>query len=87
MISLKVDGIPIRVAKGSTVLDAARHAKVYVPTLCYQPELERFGACRLCLVEVEGFKKTCCCMYYSCDGRYGGKDKNSRNRQHEKDYC
>jgi len=57
MISVTVDGISVELEEGSSVLDATMAAKVYVPTLCYQGNLERFGACRLCLVEVEGFRK------------------------------
>ncbi len=57
MISLTVDGTSVEVEEGSTILDAARLVKAYIPTLCYQGDLEHFGACRLCLVEIEGFKK------------------------------
>ncbi len=57
LVSLTIDGIQVSVEKGSTILDAAGKSGRYVPTLCYQPKLTRFGACRLCLVEVEGFRK------------------------------
>lgn len=57
LVSLSIDGIQVSVEKGSTILDAAGKSGRYVPTLCYQPKLTRFGACRLCLVEVEGFRK------------------------------
>ncbi|TAK32754.1 MAG: 4Fe-4S dicluster domain-containing protein [Chloroflexota bacterium] len=56
MISLTIEGRPVQVPEGSTVLDAARKAGVYVPTLCHDPDLKPYGACRLCLVEVEGVK-------------------------------
>ena len=40
--------------KGETILQAAQRAGIYVPTLCTHHELPSFGACRMCLVEVEG---------------------------------
>jgi formate dehydrogenase major subunit len=49
-----VDGEAVRVPKGSTVLQAARAADSYVPTLCFDDRLEQFGACRVCMVGVEG---------------------------------
>jgi formate dehydrogenase alpha subunit len=57
IVSLTIDNIQVSVEKGSTILDAARKYGVYIPTLCYYPKLTRFGACRLCLVQVEGFRK------------------------------
>jgi len=39
-----------------TVLEAALGASVYIPTLCYDPDLKPYGACRLCLVEIEGMR-------------------------------
>ncbi len=56
-ITLTIDDIQVSIEKGSTILDAACKQNIYVPTLCYQPKLTRFGACRLCLVEIEGFRK------------------------------
>lgn len=54
MISLTIDGRKIEVEEGITVLDAARHANIHIPTLCYLPEVQAIGACRVCLVEIEG---------------------------------
>ena len=53
-ITVIVDGIEVKVPKGSTVLDAARAAGIYVPTLCNIDGHKALGACRVCLVEVEG---------------------------------
>jgi predicted molibdopterin-dependent oxidoreductase YjgC len=53
-LSLEVDGEPVRVPEGSTLLEAVRAAGKDVPTLCYHPVLEPIGACRICVVEVEG---------------------------------
>lgn len=54
MPELEIDGVAVRVEQGRTVLDAARKAGVEIPTLCYHEALAPYGACRLCLVEVEG---------------------------------
>ena len=53
MPKLDIDGTSVQVDKGSTVLDAARKAGVDIPTLCHHEALAPYGACRLCLVEVE----------------------------------
>jgi formate dehydrogenase major subunit len=54
MINLTIDGKTIEVQEGTTVLEAAEQAGVYVPTLCHHPQLTPYGGCRLCMVEVEG---------------------------------
>jgi formate dehydrogenase alpha subunit len=53
-VSLTIDGRPISAAAGDTVLQAALAAGIDVPRLCFDPRLRPVGACRLCLVEVEG---------------------------------
>lgn len=53
-INLTIDGRPVATKSGSTLLEAARAAGIYVPTLCHDPDLKPWGACRLCLVEVDG---------------------------------
>lgn len=53
-IELAVDGRPVAVAPGSTLLDAAQAAGVELPTLCSHPDLQVRGSCRLCVVAVEG---------------------------------
>lgn len=54
MIRLTIDGRDVRAEAGSTVLDAARSAGIDIPTLCNIEGLKPFGACLVCLVEVEG---------------------------------
>jgi NADH-quinone oxidoreductase chain G len=54
MITVTVDGKKVEVPMGATILDAANAAGSRVPTLCHDKKLHPFGACRLCLVEVEG---------------------------------
>jgi predicted molibdopterin-dependent oxidoreductase YjgC len=54
MIELTVDGQPVRVFEGSTILDACRQAGIDTPTLCYGDTLTPVNVCRVCVVELEG---------------------------------
>ena len=54
MPSLMIDTVKIEVPEGTMLIDAAQQAGVRIPTLCYLEEIQRIGACRICLVEVEG---------------------------------
>ena len=49
-----IDGNELSFEDGETVLDVAKRAEIEIPTLCYDPRLTPAGACRMCLVEVEG---------------------------------
>lgn len=49
---MTVDGLALPIGPGDTILAACRRAGVTIPTLCYHPGLEPYGACRLCVVEV-----------------------------------
>ena len=52
-ILLQIDGRAVKATEGMTVLQAARCAEIPIPTLCHHDKLEPFGACRMCMVEVE----------------------------------
>ncbi len=54
MINVTIDGIPVQVEEGSTILDAAEKAGVHIPTLCHLKGIVAEGSCRMCQVEVEG---------------------------------
>lgn len=54
MPRIVIDGKELEVKEGTTILEAARGAGIYIPSLCYDPDLKPYGACRLCVVEVEG---------------------------------
>ena len=54
MIELTVDGEPVRVFEGSTILDACNRAGIDTPTLSYGDTLTPVNVCRVCVVEVEG---------------------------------
>jgi heterodisulfide reductase subunit A len=58
MISLSIDGRPVEVPAGTTVLEAARRLGINIPTLCYHDALKPYGGCRLCLVEVTAGNRT-----------------------------
>ena len=55
-MNLTIDGQSVQVEEGTSVLEAARKASIHIPTLCYLPEVQAIGACRVCLVEVAGNK-------------------------------
>ena len=55
-VTLTIDDQRVTVPEGSTVLDAIQSAGLYVPTLCHDPELKPYGACRLCIVQIEGIR-------------------------------
>ena len=55
-VKLTIDGKEVEVEKGATVLHAAQKAGVYIPTLCYHPDLQPYGGCRLCIVEIENMR-------------------------------
>lgn len=55
-ITLTIDGQKVRARRGTTVLEAAQENGIYIPTLCAHPNLPPFGACRLCIVEIEGMR-------------------------------
>ena len=54
MIKLTIDGKTVEVNEGTTVLNAAELADVYIPTLCHHPEITPYGGCRMCMVDIEG---------------------------------
>src|SRR5919201_7011869 len=55
-VTLEIDGRAVTVPEGTSVMRAAALAGVKVPKLCATDTLKAFGACRLCLVEIEGRK-------------------------------
>ncbi|NLW64806.1 MAG: 2Fe-2S iron-sulfur cluster binding domain-containing protein [Clostridiales bacterium] len=69
MINLKIDGTPVTVPEGTTILDAARQASIDIPTLCYLKEINEIGACRMCVVEIKGSPKlNAACVYPVAEG-------------------
>src|SRR5882757_3213999 len=58
LVTLEIDGKPVTVPAGTSVMRAAVDAGVQVPKLCATDSVEAFGSCRLCLVEVDGRRGT-----------------------------
>ncbi len=54
IITIEVDGRQVTGREGQTILEVCRDNGIEIPTLCYEPKLPGFGACRMCVVEVEG---------------------------------
>ena len=64
MVNITIDGQKVSVPKTATVLEACRDIGIKIPTLCYHPELRPEGACRVCVVEVEGARTlVASCVY------------------------
>ncbi len=55
-ISLTIDGQVVEVQEGKTVLQASREAGIAIPTICDHKDLNPYGACRMCVVEIEGVR-------------------------------
>lgn len=63
-VKLTIDGVEMEVPKSYTILDAAREHGIDIPTLCHLKGINEIGACRMCIVEVEGARgfATSCVM-------------------------
>ncbi len=57
MIELEINGIPVTVPAGTTILNAAKEVGVEIPKLCYHSDLDAWAACGICVVQVEGSPK------------------------------
>lgn len=55
-ISLTINGRTVEVEEGATVLSAARKAGIVIPTICDHKDLNPYGSCRMCIVEIEGVR-------------------------------
>ena len=53
-VRLNIDGVDVVTTSDRTILEAAREAGIRIPSLCYDRRMEPYGACRVCIVEVEG---------------------------------
>ena len=54
MVTITIDKKTVQVPKGTTILEAAKQNGIPIPTLCYLKDINEIGACRVCLVELEG---------------------------------
>ncbi|HOJ99574.1 MAG TPA: NADH-dependent [FeFe] hydrogenase, group A6 [Termitinemataceae bacterium] len=63
MVNIKINGVPLQVEEGTSILDAAKKINIKIPTLCYNPDLHPWAACGICIVRMEGSPKmvrACC---------------------------
>lgn len=56
LITMKINGKEVKAEEGANLIDAAESAGFHIPNLCYLKGLKGIGACRMCLVEIEGMK-------------------------------
>lgn len=71
MIKLTINGQPVAVPRGTTLLEAARQLGIWIPTLCHHEALTPYGGCRLCVVELlsdAGSRIVSSCSYEAADG-------------------
>ncbi|GFG55663.1 NADH-quinone oxidoreductase subunit G [Mycolicibacterium agri] len=66
MVNLTIDGVPVSVPKGTLVIRAAELVGIQIPRFCDHPLLDPVGACRQCLVEVEGQRKPMASCTITC---------------------
>lgn len=63
-VNIQINGMPLSVPKGISILEAARYAGIEIPTLCYLKDINEIGACRICMVEVKGARNlVTACVY------------------------
>ena len=67
-ITLTIDGVKVQAVQGSTILEAALNNDIYIPHLCYHPDLKPVSVCRLCMVDLEGKGAVISCQILAEDG-------------------
>ena len=69
MVNVIINGKEISVPKNYTVLEAAKAAKIDIPTLCYMKNVSKTGSCRMCVVEIKGARNLqAACVYPVSEG-------------------
>lgn len=81
MVNLTINNKKVTVPEGTTILAAAEKAGIKIPTLCYLKEINEIGACRVCVVEIEG-KETLAASCNTCVEEGMVVYANSRKAQH-----
>jgi len=68
-VTLKINGIEVKVNEGATIMEVARQIGVRIPTLCFMKEYNEIGACRVCVVEIKGARNlAAACMFPVYEG-------------------
>jgi heterodisulfide reductase subunit A len=71
MVTLTIDGRKVEIDEGKTIVDAAKELGIKIPTLCYNPMIEPYAACRICSVEIVRGKRSrivTACNYPATEG-------------------
>mgnify|MGYP000656532248 CR=1 FL=1 len=85
MVHLTIDGQPVEVEEGTTILQAAKKACIHIPTLCYHEDLSIKAVCRICVVEVERTETSSDRVQYTCFGGNGRADGIPEGTESEKE--
>ena len=68
-VNIKINGMPLSVPNGISILEAARYAGIEIPTLCFLKDINEIGACRICMVEVKGARNlVTACVFPVAEG-------------------
>ncbi len=59
-VKVNINGMDVQAEEGMTIYEVAQSLGIYIPTLCYHPDLSTFGGCRVCMVEANGEEVTAC---------------------------
>ena len=71
-ITFTIDGREVQAPENAMLVDAAKHGDVEIPVFCYEPKLGNpVGACRMCLVEIEGIPQAADRLLDAGQGRHG----------------
>ena len=66
-VTLTIDGVAVTVPKGATIMQAADTVGIRIPRLCYHPRLSIEGACRVCVVDVQGARNLVASCHYPAE--------------------
>lgn len=80
-IKITIDGKPYEVESGITILQACKAAGINIPTLCYHPDLDVAGICRICVVEIDGMAKLQASCAYPVANNMNIKTNSTRVRK------
>jgi len=74
MVNIKINGIPVQVEVGTTILDAAKKVNIKIPVLCYNPDLPAWGSCGICIVRIAGSPRLVRACTTPVDGGMEGRE-------------
>ena len=86
-VNLKINGLPVTVPQGTTILEAANTAGIKIPTLCFLKGINEIGACRVCVVEVKGARSLGSFLRLSRQRRNGSIYQYREGKIIEKNYA